>query len=93
MSEQLAVVNPALKPSWRPIAASGPAASAVKVGVIGFGYWGPNIVRNFSALEGWHVAAVCDQRPTALARAYKAYPGVQLHLQEDRTKDKQQHQC
>jgi predicted dehydrogenase len=31
-----------------------------------------------SALDGWHVAVVCDQRPAALARAYKACPGVHL---------------
>jgi predicted dehydrogenase len=55
-----------------------PNPSAVRVGVIGYGYWGPNIVRNLSALDGWHVAAVCDQQPAALARAGKAYPGVQL---------------
>ncbi len=78
MSEKSVVASPAPKASWRPSSASGPQANAVKVGVIGFGYWGPNIVRNLSALEGWHVAAVCDQRPAALARAYKAYPGIHL---------------
>ena len=83
MSEKSVVASPAPKASWRPSSASGPQANAVKVGVIGFGYWGPNIVRNLSALEGWHVAAVCDQRPAALARAYKAYPGI--HLTGDST--------
>ena len=78
MSEVSVVANPEPKTSWRPSVSTGPAANAVKVGVIGYGYWGPNIVRNLSALEGWLVAAVCDQRPAALARAYKAYPGVHL---------------
>ena len=30
------------------------------VAVVGAGYWGPNLIRNFGAHEAWHVAAVCD---------------------------------
>jgi predicted dehydrogenase len=30
------------------------------IGVIGAGYWGPNLVRNFQASEKWDLAAVCD---------------------------------
>ena len=33
------------------------------VGVVGYGYWGPNLVRNFSDLAGCEVATVCDLRP------------------------------
>jgi predicted dehydrogenase len=54
------------------------SADVVRVGVIGFGYWGPNIVRNLSALDGYQLAAVCDRSPAALTRAGRAYPGVQL---------------
>jgi predicted dehydrogenase len=46
------------------------------VGVIGYGYWGPNIVRNFNALEGVRVAMICDKSPDALKRAGKNSPGV-----------------
>jgi predicted dehydrogenase len=53
-------------------------ADVVRVGVIGYGYWGPNIVRNFSALDGCELMAVCDLSPSALKRASKAYPGVQM---------------
>jgi len=53
-----------------------PDPNAIRVGVIGYGYWGPNIVRNLSAVDGWHVAAVCDRQPGALARARKAHAGV-----------------
>jgi predicted dehydrogenase len=53
-------------------------ADVVRVGVIGYGYWGPNIVRNFHALDNCQVAAVCDKSTPALARARKAYPGVHL---------------
>jgi len=45
-------------------------------GVIGYGYWGPNIVRNLAALEGVHVRAIADFSPAARSRAQKAYPGV-----------------
>jgi predicted dehydrogenase len=46
------------------------------VGVIGYGYWGPNIVRNLSGLETCELAAVCDKNPAALKRVTRAYPGV-----------------
>ena len=45
--------------------------------VVGFGYWGPNIVRNFNAIEGTRVISVCDRESTALKRVQKAYPSVQ----------------
>src|SRR5215831_1600246 len=53
-------------------------AEAIRVGVIGYGYWGPNIVRNFSALERCDVVAVCDRNAKALHRAHKSYPAVHL---------------
>jgi predicted dehydrogenase len=51
-------------------------ANVVRVGVIGYGYWGPNIVRNLSGLDNCHLVAVCDKNPAALKRAARAYPGV-----------------
>jgi predicted dehydrogenase len=53
-------------------------ADVVRVGVIGYGYWGPNIVRNFHALDNAQVAAVCDKNPAALRRVGRTYPGLQL---------------
>ena len=50
--------------------------SVLRVGVIGYGYWGPNIVRNLRGLETARVEMVCDKSSTALARARKAYPGI-----------------
>lgn len=47
-------------------------------GVIGYGYWGPNIVRNLVSLDGAHVRAIADVSPAAQARAMKAYPGVKV---------------
>jgi len=53
-------------------------ADSVRVGVIGYGYWGPNIVRNLSALDRCEVRSVCDRNANALKRAQKTYPAVHL---------------
>ena len=47
-------------------------------GVIGYGYWGPNIVRNLANLEGSQVKAIAEISPAARKRAQKAYPGVNV---------------
>ncbi|MFY9688568.1 MAG: Gfo/Idh/MocA family oxidoreductase [Candidatus Acidiferrales bacterium] len=48
----------------------------IKVGVIGYGYWGPNIVRNLHGLDSTRCEIVCDKSSSALARARKAYPSI-----------------
>src|SRR5262245_63106269 len=53
-------------------------SSSVRVGVIGFGYWGPNIVRNLAALDSCEMVAISDTSAVALKRASRAYPGAQL---------------
>jgi predicted dehydrogenase len=53
-------------------------ASDIRVGVIGYGYWGPNIVRNFQSLDNCRLAAVCDKSVNALRRAHQAFPAVEL---------------
>jgi len=50
----------------------------VKFGVVGYGYWGPNVVRNLYQLEGSAVVAVCDKSPTARKRIQKSYPHVKV---------------
>jgi len=50
----------------------------VRVGIFGYGYWGPNVVRNLHALENCQVVAICDKSPAALKRANRVYPGVHL---------------
>lgn len=50
----------------------------VRVGVIGYGYWGPNIVRNFNSLEGSQVRMICDASPEALKRAQKLNPNIKV---------------
>src|SRR5215471_930852 len=52
----------------------------IRVGVIGYGYWGPNIVRNFCAVDGFHVQTICDKNPESLHKVKKAYPSVHVTL-------------
>lgn len=49
----------------------------VRIGVVGLGYWGPNIARNVFASEDASLAWVCDLRPSALEAFARRYPGVQ----------------
>ena len=51
----------------------------IKVGVIGHGYWGPNLVRNFMAAQGSNVSAVCDQREERLTQLRKLYPTLSTY--------------
>ena len=53
----------------------------LRVGVIGYGHWGPNIVRNLHGIDTCEVAAVCDKSPAALRRVSRVYP--QVHLTTD----------
>src|SRR2546425_9987717 len=50
----------------------------VRFGVIGYGYWGPNVVRNLTSLEGSELMAVCDKRQAARRRLQKAHPGIAI---------------
>src|SRR5277367_3640394 len=61
--------------------AKGPARhessdNVLKIGVIGYGYWGPNIVRNFHGQERSRVVAICDKTPKSLQLARQAYPEI-----------------
>ncbi|MCP4723864.1 MAG: Gfo/Idh/MocA family oxidoreductase [bacterium] len=49
----------------------------IKVGLIGYGYWGPNIARNFNAHEEAEIVKISDIDPDALARAKKAFPNIE----------------
>jgi predicted dehydrogenase len=48
----------------------------INIGVIGYGYWGPNLVRNFNEAPGSRVTAVSDLRPERLALARDRYTTV-----------------
>src|SRR5207302_467000 len=51
-------------------------APAVRVGVIGYGYWGPNLVRNLAEVEGFRVTTVSDMSESRLALARARYPSI-----------------
>ncbi|MCA9193626.1 MAG: Gfo/Idh/MocA family oxidoreductase [Planctomycetales bacterium] len=48
----------------------------IRVGIVGLGYWGPNLVRCFSEIEGCKVTAVCDQSYDQLLRIKDRFPTV-----------------
>lgn len=48
----------------------------INIGVIGYGYWGPNIVRNFFSAANCTVKAVADGRPERLAALNKIFPSI-----------------
>ncbi len=50
----------------------------LKMGVIGYGYWGPNIVRNFSSANGSQVVMVCDMNKQILSKVKKSYADVHV---------------
>jgi len=49
----------------------------VNVCIVGTGYWGKNLVRNFAAIDRAHLALICDQDPGARSRMAAQYPGVE----------------
>lgn len=50
----------------------------ITVGVIGYGYWGPNLVRNFAEVPGGRVGFVTDMRAERLAQVTRRYPATKV---------------
>jgi predicted dehydrogenase len=55
---------------------NGLGSDTLRIGVIGYGYWGPNVVRNFHNTPNATVACVCDLNPKSLERVHKAHPSI-----------------
>ncbi len=55
----------------------------INVGIIGYGYWGPNLVRNFSMAANCKVFAVADPRFDRLIHLAKLYPGIKGYKEAD----------
>ena len=53
----------------------------IRFGVIGYGYWGPNIVRNIAETRGAEIVSVSDLRPDRLALAKRRYPAIRVTLE------------
>lgn len=56
----------------------------IKVAVVGYGYWGPNIVRNIMSVKEATVTAVCDVNPASLKKAKELYPHVETFTDYDK---------
>ena len=52
----------------------------IRIGVIGYGYWGPNIVRNFHTHEKSEVVLVCDKSTKCQERLRKAHPSISFTM-------------
>jgi predicted dehydrogenase len=57
---------------WRATA----SGHTIGVGIVGYGYWGPNLVRNFAEAAGSRVVSVSDLRADRLAQIRGRYPSV-----------------
>jgi len=53
-------------------------SDALRVGVVGLGYWGPNLARNFHALPDAELAWCCDASPEARERVAPMVPGARM---------------
>ena len=61
----------------------------INVGLIGYGYWGPNLARNFQKNRDMNLKTICDSSPDRLKAAGDLYPGVGLlNSVEDLINDK-----
>ena len=54
-------------------------SSPVNVGVIGCGYWGPNLVRNFKSLTTCRLKAICDKNESRLRHLRTLYSDIESH--------------
>jgi predicted dehydrogenase len=55
----------------------------INIGVIGYGYWGPNLVRNFAEVSGCRLHSVCDSRAERLNLVASRFPGVKVTTDPD----------
>lgn len=53
-------------------------SNPIQVAVVGYGYWGPNLVRNFTESGNSHVAMLCDKSEARLALARRKFPHLEL---------------
>ncbi len=82
--------NPAAKSRKKVIAENGPVVEVLagprvapkrdvlNIGVIGYGYWGPNLVRNFAELTDARVHTVADLNPKALETVARRFPSTKV---------------
>jgi predicted dehydrogenase len=55
----------------------------VNIGVIGYGYWGPNVIRNFGQVQGASVTTCCDSDTGRLGKAKAQFPSLETTTDVD----------
>jgi predicted dehydrogenase len=50
----------------------------MRIAIIGYGYWGPNLLRDFAETSGTEVMWCCDARPERRALAQKCFPAIKV---------------
>ncbi len=53
--------------------------SPIAIGIVGCGYWGPNLARNFDRISGARLAAVCDTSPARLSHMMGIHPDARAY--------------
>jgi predicted dehydrogenase len=69
-------MNTSLSTTQSAVALQEQGNALVKFGVIGYGYWGPNVARNLDRLDEAQLVAVCDKSAAARRKVAKTYPDV-----------------
>ena len=55
-----------------------PSSELLGIGIVGAGYWGPNLIRNFDGLSDCQVRWVCDKKPGRLRYVRERWPHIPL---------------
>ena len=55
----------------------------MRIGIIGVGYWGPNLVRTFGSLDDCEVVVICDRDATRLKQICRSFPAVRATTETD----------
>ena len=50
----------------------------MNIGIVGFGYWGKNLVRNFNSLDSCEVSYVCEKDTISAEKCIKLYPNINI---------------
>jgi len=55
----------------------------INIGLVGFGYWGPNLARNFNAARGCTLYGICELNPARAELASSMYPQAKMFSNVD----------
>ena len=61
----------------------------IKIGVIGLGYWGPNLLRNFANMPNVKISALCDRDKGVLDNVSKNFPDAVASVEAEEIMDRE----